>query len=298
MTITAVVLTLNEAQHIERCLASIAGVASAVFVVDSGSSDDTVRRAKAGGAQVVEHPFVNHASQFNWALTQLDPATQWVLRIDADEVLTPELREQIERRLPGMGQEIGGVSFRRRMVFLGREIRHGGVGNVEALRLFRFGRGRSEERWMDEHVVVDGPVVHFDGDLRDINLNSLSWWTQKHNGYASREAIEVLDLQLHFLSGRRDAPAKGSQAAAKRWLKDNVYARLPLGLRALAYFSYRYFFRLGFLDGSSGTAFHVLQGFWYRYLVDQKVAEVKRHMAQTGDDARSAIKDVLGIDVG
>lgn len=89
----------------------------------------------------------------------------------------------------------------------------------------------------------------------------------------------------------------GGQAGAKRWLKEAVYARLPSGLRAFAYFFYRYILRLGFLDGQAGTAFHFLQGFWYRYLVDAKVAEVKRRMAETGEGPVAAIRGVLGIDV-
>src|SRR5262245_10944162 len=140
MSVTAIVLTSDEALHIERCLGSIKAVAEKVLVVDSGSADDTIKMAESLGARVLKHRWLNYASQFNWALTQLDPATEWVLRIDADEVLTPRLREELERRLTKLGPDIDGVSFRRRIVFQGREIRHGGVGGVEVLRLFRYGR--------------------------------------------------------------------------------------------------------------------------------------------------------------
>ena len=98
----------------------------------------------------------------------------------------------------------------------------------------------------------------------------------------------------------RDSAAKllgGNQAGMKRWLKEKVYARLPGGLRALAYFLYRYVVRLGFLDGQAGAAFHVLQGFWYRYLVDAKLAEVKRYMREHDADVTTAIERVLGIRV-
>ena len=87
----------------------------------------------------------------------------------------------------------------------------------------------------------------------------------------------------------------GAQAGFKRWLKERVYTRLPGGLRAFVYFLYRYVIRLGFLDGQAGTAFHFLQGFWYRYLVDAKVAEVRRYMRTTGADIREAVDKVLGI---
>lgn len=269
-----------------------------VIVVDSGSADDTRDIARRFGARVITHPFLNHATQFNWALTQLDPETQWVLRIDADEVLTPELRRNIAAVLPTLGDDVAGVSFRRRIVFQGREIRHGGAGAVEQLRLFRYGRGRCEQRWMDEHIVVDGRTVHVDGDLVDDNLNSLTWWTAKHNRYASREAVDLLNLEFGFMPQDGVARLSGrSQAGTKRWLKEKVYRRLPGGFRAFAYFAYRYVVKLGFLDGGAGTAFHILQGFWYRYLVDQKVAEVKRHMTRTGASAPASIKAVLDIDV-
>jgi hypothetical protein len=126
----------------------------------------------------------------------------------------------------------------------------------------------------------------------------LSWWTDKHNRYASREAVDLLNLEYGFMPHDSVASLQGgSQAGLKRWLKEVVYARLPGGLRAFAYFFYRYVIRCGFLDGRAGGAFHVLQGFWYRYLVDAKVAEVRRYMRDRNCDVRIAIEAVLGIRV-
>lgn len=298
MKLVAVILTLNEARHLPRCLASLAGIANAVLVADCFSTDDTLRVAQEYGARVVQREWVNYATQFNWALTQLDADTDWVLRIDADEVLTPALVTEIRARLPGIGPEIDGVFCGRRMTFQGQLIRFGGLFPVRILRLFRAGRGQCENRWMDEHIKVAGLTVDFQNELIDDNLNSLSWWTAKHNSYASREAVDLLNLEYGFMP--HDSVARlrgGSQAGVKRWLKEAVYARLPSGLRALAYFLYRYVIRLGFLDGRAGAAFHILQGFWYRYLVDAKVAEVKRHMQATGCDVATAIERVLGIRV-
>lgn len=298
MKLVAVVLTLNEARHLPRCLASLAGVADAVLVADSFSTDETVRIAQGHGARVVRRAWVNYATQFNWALTQLDADTDWVLRIDADEVLTPALAAEIRARLPGLGPEIDGVFMGRRMTFQGRMIRHGGLFPVRVLRLFRHGRGECENRWMDEHIKVAGPTVDFQGELIDDNLNSLTWWTDKHNRYASREAVDLLNLEYGFMP--RDSVARlrgGSQAGFKRWLKEVVYARLPGGSRALVYFLYRYLIRLGFLDGRAGFAFHFLQGFWYRYLVDAKVAEVKRYMCETDCDVVDAVEHILDITI-
>lgn len=164
------------------------------------------------------------------------------------------------------------------------------------MRLFRFGYGQCESRLMDEHIVVKGLTDSFSAEMIDDNLNSLSWWTDKHNKYSSLEAVELLNQEFHFMGENISTELEaGSQASIKRWLKEKVYARLPNGFRAFLYFSYRFIFRFGFLDGQQGVAFHILQGFWYRYLVDLKVIEVKRYMIIHQSDVKSAIKAVLGI---
>lgn len=297
--LTAVILTSNESRHLARCLQSVQQVAERVVVADCYSTDDTVKIAQAFGAQVIQKEWVSHATQFNWALTQLPEDTQWVLRIDADEYLTDELINDIYRKLPSLDGGVVGVQFNRRMIFMGKLIRYGGVFPIKVLRLFRYGRGRCENRWMDEHIIVDGREVVFKGELIDDNLNPLSWWTNKHNRYANREAFDLLNLEYGFVEMESVASKRGqSQAGTKRWIKEHVYARLPRGFRAFVYFFYRYFLRLGFLDGQAGTAFHFLQGFWYRYLVDTKVTEVKQYMKAEGVDVREAVQEVLGIDSG
>lgn len=293
--LTAFVLTFNEAKHLPRCLHSLRGVAKRVVVVDCFSTDNTVDLARAAGAEVVQHAWVNHAVQVNWALDNVPIDTQWTMRLDADEVVTPELADALRRELANLPEDASGVTVNRQIHFLGRWIRHGAIYPLRMLRVWRTGHARCENRWMDEHMVVrEGRVVHLDTDIADINLNSVTWWTEKHNQYASREAV---DLLLHKGRGNAAEAAAGLslQAKVKRWLKLKVYARLPLGLRALLYFLYRYFLRLGFLDGWQGLAFHVLQGFWYRFLVDVKVAEVERHMRDTGCALPEAIEQVLDI---
>lgn len=298
MTLTVVILTKNEALHIERAIDSIKGIADRCVIVDSGSTDATVALAKAGNADILKNPWTNHATQFNWALDQLGPETQWVLRLDADEVVSDRLAAEIRAVLPTLGPDIAGVYVSRRMAFLGRRIKWGGLFPLRVIRLFRYGRGRCESRWMDEHIITSGPAVDFDGEIIDDNLNSLSWWTEKHNAYASREVVDLLNLEYGF--AHKDSGAnvgQRSQQRTKRWMKENVYARLTPGLRAFAYFFYRYIVRLGFLDGKEGAAFHVLQGLWYRYLVDMKLHEVKTFMKTTGADHKDAIRSVLGINI-
>lgn len=298
MTLTVVILTKNEERHIARAIASVAQIADRIVVVDSGSTDRTVELARDGGAEVLENPWVNYATQFNWALDQLSGDTDWVFRLDADEVVSEALANEIAAQLRGLSSDAAGVYVSRRMTFLGRPIKWGGVFPVRVLRLFRHGRGRCENRWMDEHVLVDGSTAEFSGEIVDDNLNSLTWWTEKHNAYASREVVDLLNLEYGFMAHETVADLRsGQQAGVKRWIKEKVYARLPRGGRAFVYFLYRYVVRLGFLDGREGTAFHFLQGFWYRYLVDIKLHEVKTYMRSNGVDAPAAICAVLAIDL-
>ncbi len=296
MLITVLILTKNEECHIERALRSVASFADRCVVVDSGSSDSTLALARAAGAKVLQHPWKNYASQLNWGLDQLGSDTCWVMRLDADEVVSPALAQEIVTELSKLDDDIDGVYVSRRMNFLGRRIRWGGLFPVRVLRLFRYGRGRCEDRWMDEHILVSGQTADFAGEIVDDNLNSLSWWTEKHNAYSSREAIDLLNYELHFMPQETVADLRGGkQAGVKRWFKEKIYVRLPPGFRALAYFLYRYVLRLGFLDGREGAAFHVLQGFWYRYLVDAKLQEVKAVMIAKGHTPQEAIESVLGV---
>lgn len=237
MKVVAIILTFNEGLHLGRCISSLKGVVTDVVVIDCFSTDNTVEVAKNMDARVIQHAWINYASQFNWALTQLAADTDWVLRIDADEFLTPQLVDQIKLCLPSLGMDVDGVYWGRRMSFQGRLIRHGGVFPVQVLRLFRYGRGQCENRWMDEHIKVSGSTVDFYGEMIDDNLNSLTWWIDKHNKYASREAVDLLNLKYGFMPRDSVASLKGGkQAGVKRWFKEEVYARLPRGSRAFAYF--------------------------------------------------------------
>jgi len=296
--VTAVILCHNEALHIERCIRSVRRVASRIVVVDSGSTDGSGDLARALGATVLFNPWINHAHQFNWALDQLGTSTEWVLRIDADEYLSPALAVAISREVDRAHEEVGGFTVGRRIVFLGQPIRFGGLFPAQVLRLFRYGRGRCELRWMDEHIQVSGRVLSLEGELIDDNRKPLSWWIDKHNGYASKEAVEVLNARYAFAPLESAyAGASGSHAGRKRWVKNHIYNNLPSGLRAMCYFLYRYVLRLGFMDGRRGTAFHILQGFWYRYLVDQKVAEAERFHRESGTSWPQTVNLLFGIDL-
>lgn len=296
MKLVVIILTLNEQMHIKRCIESIRPIASEVFVIDCFSDDGTVKEAKAAGATVLHNKWINHADQFNWALSQLPKDTDWVLRLDADETLQDTLVTEINTFLPSMSEAISGVSLPRRIKFQGKLLRFGGIFPAHILRLFRYGHGKCEDRWMDEHIIVDGDITGFKNEIIDDNLKPLSWWIDKHNGYASKEALEILNSRWNFLKKDKSENFRHvPQTFFKRLIKNTVYSRVPFGARALIYFLYRYFVRLGFLDGRSGFAFHFLQGFWYRYIVDLKVNEVERLVKDNKYDLESAIEEILGV---
>lgn len=284
--LTVVILTFNEARHIARAIDSVRAIAARVVVVDSYSSDRTVEIAEAKGATVLQHKFVNQARQFQWALDQAPLETPWLMRLDADEVVSPELAAEIAARLPVLPPSVVGVNLRRRHIWMGRWVRHGGRYPLILLRIWRRGHGRVEDRWMDEHLLVTGgSTVTLEHDFADDNLNDLGYFIDKHNKYATREAIEVINQRRGLFARDAGVTARGTswQAASKHWIKDRVYNRVPFTLSAPAYFLWRYLFQLGFLDGRSGLVYHALQGGWYRFLVGAKVLEYERAIAHLTD---------------
>ena len=194
--LSVVILTLNEEANLPLALASLRGLNAEVFVVDSGSTDRTLEIARAAGCHVVEHPFESQAHQLNWTLDTLPIGTPWVMRLDADERLTPELAQELADRLPALPDDVTGLLVKRRVYFWGRWIRHGGYYPTWLLRIWRHGRARCEQRWMDEHMVVGGGrTLRLDQDIIDENHKGLTFWTDKHNRYADREVKDLLALR-------------------------------------------------------------------------------------------------------
>lgn len=298
VNLTIIILTYNEERHIRRCLESILLLAKDIFIVDSFSNDDTLKICETLGVHVLQNPFINQAKQFNWALENCPIKSDWVMRLDADEYLTPELVAELSKKLPTIPEGVSGAYIKRRVHFKGKWIKHGGYYPTWLLRLWRNGQAVCEERWMDEHIkLLKGESIYLENDFVDDNLHNLTVWTTKHNNYATRETIELLNLKYQFAFNLQvDGRFGGTQEQKKRWLKQR-YASLPLFVRPFVYFFYRYFFKLGFMDGKEGLVWHVLQGFWYRFLVDAKVMEIEIVMKEQDCDARTAIKLVHIIEM-
>lgn len=292
--LTVVILTFNEELHIHRAIESAWKVAREVIIVDSFSTDRTVQIAMESGAQVLQNPFVNQAQQFQWAMDHDHVRTVWTMRMDADEYLTEALVAEITQKLPGLEKGISGVVLKRQVHFMGKWIRHGGYYPVYLLRIWQTGHARIEQRWMDEHTLLtQGTSITFKHDFIDENLNSLTWWTAKHNDYATREAIDILNTKYQFVEEQHTGGETLSdhQVQTKRWYKTNFYLRMPLFLRAFLYFQFRYWIKLGFLDGKKGLVWHFLQAFWYRFLVDAKILQIEWWAKADNKPVRTIIEE-------
>lgn len=292
LDISVIILTYNEEIHIERCISNAKKFAKEIFVVDSFSIDSTVEIAERMGAKVYQHKWLYPADQFNWALCNLPIQTEWIWKQDADEWLTDELITELHQRIPNSPQCVNGYTARRLIKFMGKEIKHGIIPLI-MLRLFKYKYGSVENKMMDEHVMIsEGDIGSLQHPFYDDNLNGLTWWTNKHNNYATKEAVELLKTEYGL--SEHDVVHSGSHSESIR-KKKLKYVKLPLFWRSFALFVYRYFFRLGFLDGKEGFLWHFLQGFWYRSLADAKVYEIKKKFNHNPDQIKTYLIKNYGI---
>ena len=288
--ISVVILTYNEELHIERCIKSLLPVVKEIFIIDSFSTDKTVEIAERLGAKVYQNPWINYALQFQWGLDNCPIETEWVMRMDSDEYILPELQNEISNKMQNIQEDTSGIYIKRRVYFKDKWIKHGSYYPTWLLRIWRYKDGHIEQRWMDEHIkLTKGETIQFENDLVDDNLNDLTWWTTKHNNYATREAVDILNIIHEFINyDEVNSNFFGTQEERKRFLKKK-YANLPLFTRPFIYFLWRYFIKLGFLDGKQGLIWHFLQGFWYRFLVDAKIYEIEKK----AKDSNLSLKETL-----
>jgi glycosyltransferase involved in cell wall biosynthesis len=286
--VSVIVLACNEETNLPDCLKSLARLECEIFVVDSGSTDRTLEIAAASGASVFQHPFENYAKQRNWAQNNLPIRTEWVLHLDSDERLTPELVDEIEQVVHHAPADVDGFLLRRRTVFMGKWIKYGGHYPSFHLRLFRNGKGSCESRLYHQHFLVDGKVRPLRHDFIDVIMSDISVWSLRHIRWAELEARAILDSPV----GERLVHGSyfGNAVERRRWLREEFYHRFPLLLRPFLYWVYRYFVRLGFLDGKEGLIFHFLQGFWAQFLVDVKIYEARKQNGAVVESLGSSLR--------
>jgi glycosyltransferase involved in cell wall biosynthesis len=297
--ISVLILTLNEEKYIERCIKSLLTFTSNIFIVDSNSTDKTVEISELLGAKVYKNKWPgNHAKQFQWGLDNCSIDSKWVMKMDADEYVLPGLASEINNKLESIKDNVSGIYIKRRVHFLDRWIKNGAYYPVWLLRIWKKEHGSMEQRWMDEHIKLSsGETIRFENDIVDDNKSGLTDWTSKHNGYATKEAIDALNKIYNFTeSDIEDGKLFGNSIQRKRWLRQK-YDRLPLFIRPIIYFHYRYYFKLGFLDGKPGFIWHFLQGFWYRFLIDAKIYEIYHNAGKDKTKILIFIKEKYGINL-
>lgn len=268
--ITVIILTRNEEVNIVDCIRSIISVAKRIVVVDSFSTDRTVELARNCGAEVYQHSFENYAKQYMYAVDISKIETVWTLRIDADERLTPDSANELADICnTNMYTDVAGIVLRFKKNFLGRDLYHGGVYPWKKMNCYKTKYGTIEDRSMDEHIVLSqGTVVEMKNDCLHFDFKNLEYFINKHNWYSSRETVDYFENQKNIKNK--------DELDFKTRIKMNFYYKLPMGVRAHIYYIYRYYFRMGFLDGKEGKIYAFLQAYWYRYLVDAKIYETEK----------------------
>lgn len=271
--VAVIILTYNEEENISQALASVTGWANEVFVLDSFSKDRTEAITKDFDCVFIQNKFEDYAKQRNFAIENLPIRSEWVLFLDADEWLLDSLKQEITE-LVARSPEENGFYINRRMIWMGRWIRRGYYPTF-TLRLFRNGKGRCEDRAVNEHLVVEGKIGNLHEDYMHEDRKGVGDWIQKHNGYATREALELFNSRN--AAGYQEIEAKlfGTHVQRKRWLRYVLWNRMPPLIRPFFYFFYRFVLRGGFLDGRRAFIYHFLQALWYPLLIDIKYLEMK-----------------------
>jgi glycosyltransferase involved in cell wall biosynthesis len=270
-----IILTLNEEIHINRCISSLKNYVNDIVILDSGSSDNTIRIAKDLGARVYFREWDNPSSQLNWAIDNILSKYDWVIRIDADEyIYNVDNNDNLNNYLKTLHHSINGVEILRSIKFLGKILKFGGVSDIPIVRIFKPEYAHTDGRIMDEHVMIStGKIIRSNIVIIDDNKKNIHFWLNKHINYANAEFIEYKNLlknnyKLFSLNFNLNKLLINFHIEKRIKLRNFYYLYTPLILRSLLYFNYRYFIKLGFLDGRQGFIFHFLQAFWYRLIID------------------------------
>ncbi len=276
LPISVIVLTCNERGKIKACLESACNIFDEIFVVDSGSTDNTLDIARQYTEKIYLHHFTDYASQRNWAQKNLPLRNEWVFHLDADERISPELSLELNELFSSPLNGVSGFLVSRKTIFKGKWIKYGGHYPVYHARIFRRSEGSCEERRYDQHFIILGKQVILKSDIINIVDCNFPAMIRKMDLHSSLEAEELTLKKEYF---KLSPDLSGSPMNRRRWLRVNLYEKSPIFIRVFLYFFYRYFIRLGFLGGEEGLVFHFLQGFWYRFLVDCKIYKITLNRA-------------------
>ena len=239
--LTTIILTFNEEKNIADAINSVKDVSKRVVVIDSFSTDKTVEIAKSLGAEIFQNKWINYATQYQYGIDVSNITTKWILRLDADERLTNQSAKEINELCDNnTNTDVNGIIIRLEVNFLGKSLKHGGIYPLKVLRIYKNNIGYIESRNMDEHIVLkEGKTIEMKTDCLHHDYKDLSTWIDKHNKYSSREVIDYYEN----IESEKELISLNKSAKIKRFIKFNIYYKLPLGTRAHLYYLYRYYFK-------------------------------------------------------
>lgn len=272
MSISVLIPTKNEEANLPFALASVQGWAAEVFVLDSGSTDRTREIAAAYGAQFVEHAWEGYARQKNWGLDHLPMTGKWVFILDADEVITPELRDELRRVAQEDQAAENGFYINRFFIFLGQRIKHCGYYPSWNLRFFRRGKARYEVREVHEHMIVDGKVGYLKHEMEHNDRRGMEFYIAKHNHYSTLEARELFRVEQGAAEGTMRFSFWGGPIERRRWVKNRLWPKLPA--KWVLRWLFMYVFKLGILDGTVGFHFCLFLAS-YEHQITLKLKELR-----------------------
>jgi len=293
-----IILTYNEEIHLPGLLQSIASLDAPVFVLDSGSTDATLEICKKYQVKTAFQTFENHPKQWDFALKVFDVKTDWVICLDADQQVSPELLLHLQNFKEQDFTDVNGIYFNRKNYFKGKWIKHGGYFPFYLLKMFRINIGFSDlNENMDHRFIVPGKTAIWkNGYLKEENRkeNKISFWIAKHNIYSDLLAHEEIE-RLQKSRQQTLKPKLFGTPDERTALLKNWWWKLPRYWRPTIYFLYRLIIKLGFLDGKNGIIFHFLQGFWFRLIVDIKIDELMQNTLQNNNNQKTGFKNALGF---
>lgn len=266
--------TFNESKHIAQAVRN-ARLVGNVYVLDSCSTDDTQQLARDAGATVIEHAWEGYARQKNWGLDNLPMTGQWVFILDADERITPRLREEL-LKLASNPNAATGYFVNRLLLFMGRPIRHGGLYPSWNLRFFKRGKARYEDRSVHEHMICDGPTEYMRHQMLHVRCETMTQYIDKHIRYADLESNEWVKQQTGQSQGAQTGQLFRDILRYRQWIRRNIWPHTPF--RPMLRFIYMYIFRLGILDGRPGLSLANLMAN-YEYMISllyhDKIVQLK-----------------------
>ena len=262
-SVTAIIITKNESLHIGRCIDSIKKHVSRIVVIDSGSEDETESIVIGKGCEFYFNKWEGYANQVNWAINKVSNLSDWILRIDADEVIN-ESQLNVKEYLAQLGDEINGLNIRRNMYFGKELVKSGGIYNQKILRIIRSGFGKCDNKTLDEHLISKELIIDSPFTFSDISLINFKEFVCKHIDYANLEVISRFKNEDY--NNERFQYSKNT--ILKKFLKNNIFYKLPSKLRPFLFYFYRIFLRGGIFDKTEAFYYHLFQGLMYRSFVE------------------------------